>query len=383
MQNQASKIIFIAFVCTLCNCAPIFSQDSVPNAESQRQVPATISSPPAVNNPSQTVTPIIKTDVPPPVRRPRRRKTAVDSLKLAALFQDSLRLVAQRDSLNKADTLNIQNKTNLVVSDVPILNKSDNPFDILRGEPETKDITKTEQKIITTTTDSPSLLNTQTYRKNFIFWLLLFILLFMSFVIPFSRSVINNSYNALLSDTTLRQVFRENVNKPGRNLAYYALYFLFWVNLATFIFLLIIQKGYKFPFGQLVLFISCLGIVALTYLIKHILLGFIASVFQVKKEVNVYNFIIMIAGILCGLFLLPLNILIAYGPANLSQTFFYLALVILAIIYVLRYLRSLSLTGSFLTENRFHFFLYLCSVEIAPTLILIKLVTTQFGHMAI
>ncbi len=381
MQKHASKIIFIALVCTLCIRTHIFSQDSVHKAESQRQVPVTISSPPAINNTLLTVPPVILTDALPPVRRPRRKKTAIDSIRLAALLQDSLKLIAQRDSLNKTDTSNKQNKNNLVVSDVPILNKSDNPFDKLRGE--TQDNPKTEQKIIATPTESPSLLNRQAYSKNFIFWLLLFVLLFMSFVIPFSRSVINNSYNALLSDTTLRQVFRENANKPGRNLAYYALYFLFWINLATFIFLLLLQKGYKFPFGQFVLFISCLAAVALTYLIKHILLGFIASVFQVKKEVNVYNFIIMIAGILGGLFLLPLNILIAFGPADLSQIFFYLAFSILVIMYVLRYLRSLSLTGSFLTENRFHFLLYLCSVEIAPTLILIKLITTQFGHLAI
>ena len=301
MQKHALKIIFIVLVRIFGICDNTFSQDSTLKVEPSRSVPSPVA-PSSVNNSELTVPPIILPEVSQPslVRRPRRKKTVIDSLRLAALLQDSLKLVAQKDSLNKIDNLNPQNKNNVVLSDVPILSKSDNPFDILRGETDIKVDNKIDQKITSAHTESSGLLNRQNYSKNFVFWLLLFTLLFLAFVIPFSRGVINNSYSAFLSDTSLRQVFRENANKPGRYLAYYALYFLFWINLATFIFLYLLQKDYKFPFGQFILFILCLAVVAFSYLVKHILLGFIASVFQVKKEVSVYNFIIMIAGILGG-----------------------------------------------------------------------------------
>lgn len=355
-------------------------------ANTPTQATTTTNSIPANNNPVLTVPPIYLPEQPTPAPRPRRKKIVPDSVRLAALLQDSLKLVAQRDSLNKIDTIGKKNIGATYVSSVPILDKSNNPFDILRGATDSTNLSNGVNKIEKkpeATLESPSLLNRQTYSKNFLFWLFFVTLLLTAFVIPFSRTVVSNCYNALLSDTMLRQMFRDSINKPGGSFAYYALYLLFWINLAAFIFLVLLQKGYKFPFGQLTLFGFCLIAVALTYLVKHILLAFIASIFPITKEVRVYNFIIMIAGILGGLFLLPLNILIAYAPADLSKIFFYGAIGVLIAMYAFRYLRSLSITGSFLIENRFHFLLYFCSVEIAPVFILIKLIIIQLNNLQI
>ena len=45
--------------------------------------------------------------------------------------------------------------------------------------------------------------------------------------------------------------------------------------------------------------------------------------------------------------------------------------------YIFRSLRGLFVAGRFLAFHKFHFLLYICTVEIAPVLILIKLIFKQ------
>jgi hypothetical protein len=70
--------------------------------------------------------------------------------------------------------------------------------------------------------------------------------------------------------------------------------------------------------------------------------------------------------------LLPINIFIAYSPESLKEIFIYCAFGIIALVYLVRSLRSLSVASPFLMTDQFHFLLYLCAVEIAPIMILVK-----------
>ena len=77
--------------------------------------------------------------------------------------------------------------------------------------------------------------------------------------------------------------------------------------------------------------------------------------------------------IFLSLVLLPLNIFIAYSPDSLKEVFMYSAFGMIALVYLVRSLRSLSVASPFLMTDQFHFLLYLCAVEIAPIMILVKL----------
>ncbi len=386
------NIILFAFLTGFC--AVLNAQDSLRKATTNPVVPAQ-NSPPAtnngINNPSLTVPPIVRPieDYAP---RPRRRRlTAADSARLAVkrdlFLKDSLQRAAaaaatvpapspfntgtQTPAVDSAANVLIQ-PNSVIIPDVPILNSSDNPFDILRGattipDSATPAIQKEAEQI------PSALLDKTVYSKNFLFWIFLITLILMAFVVANARSMINNSYTAIISDNALRLINKQSFG--WGNAIYLALYALFWINGGIFAFLLLTYFGVKSPYGQSTTFLLCVGGVAAIFILKHTILYIIAYVFPIEKEIKTYNFIVLTAGVLLGLILMPLNILIAYSPVSLSEIFIYVTFGAIGLVYLVRSLRSLTIASPYLIENRFHFLLYLCTVEIAPLMILVKLIS--------
>jgi hypothetical protein len=346
----------------------------------------TVSTTPSPNiSTGTTITPIevpLNTYENRPKRRPRRL-TAADSMRIALAKQDSTRKadsIAQVNlSLNSGNLVNAANggatPPVAVTPEVPILKNSDNPFDILRGGTVAND---TAEQVAISPTPSippagPSLLDKKTYSKNFLFWIFLVTLTIMAFVVANARYMIRDAYSAVLNNNALRQVYKEPIG--WGNIAYLALYGLFWINVGTLVFLLMSHWGIKLPYSQSLTLLMCVGCVAAVFLIKHLILFIIANVFPIEKEIKTYNFIILTAGTILGLILMPLNIFIAYTSSGLSELFIYIAGGAIGLTYLVRSLRSLTIASPHIIENRFHFFIYLCAVEIAPLMILVKLIS--------
>lgn len=389
MRNIRRHITAFLFFFALC-CTTIAAQDSV-----RRTTPT---APPSVgagvNNPNLTVPPIITPLQQGPPKPRRRRLTAADSIRLAAQRDSIARLtqIAQNQQVTPTNpngsTFNTGTQTPnstatatpttvaLATPEVPVLDSSANPFDILRSATRTNDSVNqaaatAKQLSENPLSAAPSLLNKQTYSKNFLFWIFLITLVLMAFVVSNARSAVQNAYQALLSDNALRQIHRDQIG--WGNFGQFALYGLFWLNMGIFAFLMFYRFSGQSPYGQFATFMLCVGGVSLAFSIKHAILYLMASVFPIAKEVQLYNYIIIIGGIFLSLVLLPLNIFIAYSPDSLKEIFIYAAFGIIVLVYLMRSLRSLSVASPFLMTDQFHFLLYLCTVEIAPITILIKL----------
>jgi len=109
------------------------------------------------------------------------------------------------------------------------------------------------------------------------------------------------------------------------------------------------------------------------YLLFYLLFCF-EWIFPVEKEVRQYSFTIIIFSIILGLVLAPFNLFIAYGPAYLLPTLFWVTIGVMAAIYLYRTIRGIFLANRFLAFHQFHFLLYICTVEIAPVVILVKVI---------
>jgi hypothetical protein len=306
------------------------------------------------------------------ISRQRRRKKALN---------DSLRFAAEREALQKTmpPVANTQPTataaqqpviTPPIVTQIPItpVEKSDNPFDIRRGESASSGNTTVQNNV----SSVPSLLDKETYSRNFIFWVFLVVLILMAFIVAGGRSAIRMAYQAVTSDNALRQIYKEPMG--WGSLGYLALYAMFWINTGIFIFLLMSYYRMKPPFGQFGTFLACILGVSSLILLKHAVLYLVAKVFPIEKEVRTYNFIIMTVGIILGLILMPINIFIAYSKPSMSPYFVYLGIAVVVMAYLVRSLRSLPIAAPFLIDNRFHFLLYLCTIEIAPLLVISKII---------
>lgn len=316
----------------------------------------------------------------------RKRLTQADSLKLIAQQQDSLqRLVASNTS---GSAFNIGQPNNNVqatpappVAPTPTqettpitVQKSDNPFDIVNSSASTSAESTTSSGVKKDTASAISTISniasTTTSSRNFLFWLFFVVLVLMALVVANARGAIQNAYSAVLNDSALRQIYKEPIG--WGNLSYLALYILSWVSVSIFAFLLFNHYGIKLPYSKGTLFFFCLLTISGLFLLRHAVLYILANVFPINKEVRTYSFILMTAGILTGLLLMPFNIFIAFSPTELSGFFVYGALGIIVITYLVRSLRGLTVATPFLMDNKFHFLLYLCTVEFAPLLVFAK-----------
>ena len=238
--------------------------------------------------------------------------------------------------------------------------QSGNPFDLSAPA--------TQQDVVGREDIDPRQEATPNRNFHFIYFSTLLVLLTILFSL--FRSTIQNYYKAYWNDNILKLMHRQ---RPAWKLSSILWYLFFFLNLAVFLsqWIYYLQpEGYSLPMITWWLTLATTGLV----LLKHLTISIIGGIFPLSKETGLYNFTIMVFGIILGLFLLPFNLLIAFGPAGLKPGIFYLAALLILAHLIFRSMRALFQTSRLWQRNKFHFFLYLCTVEIAPVIVLLKTV---------
>ncbi len=208
---------------------------------------------------------------------------------------------------------------------------------------------------------------------NYIFWILLGFLVLLTFVVNINRKLIPEISKSLLSDNYLRITYRE-YNKGFTQFLSYLLYVNFFAQAGVFMFLA--QKPltgiFNFPWYYFI------GGVTGVYLIRHLVLWILGSLFPVQKEASQFSFVIMQFNLFLGLILFGMNWLLAFGTENLSKPAIFAGLGAILFMFLLRQFRGLLLSARILSHYKFHFFLYLCAVEFAPLLMFYKVILANF-----
>lgn len=247
--------------------------------------------------------------------------------------------------------------------------KSGNPFDIYHAATPLESKPKTSVK-----KERPSLTSEEKY-KTFIFSVTVAALTLLTIFLTMFRPFILRAWRGLLNENMLNQVYRECQNSGA--FPFYVLYGFFGLNAGVFLYLLTRHFQIPLPFGHWQSLAVLSGGVWALLAGKLLLLSLVGAVFPAEKEIGFYRFTLIIFGVLLGLMLVFANLLIAYGPSSLTRGAFITTFGILGIAYIFRSLRGLLIANNFLATNKFHFFLYLCSVELAPLLILVKWIQNQ------
>ena len=118
-----------------------------------------------------------------------------------------------------------------------------------------------------------------------------------------------------------------------------------------------------------VLYLKVLVGVTLYYFLKMGLYKSCGFIFRSAKETSDYILNIYIFGQVTGVVLLPLIVMITYIN---NEFIIYIGLTVIALSYVYRLFRGVTITISNVKISMYYIFLYLCTLEILPLLILIK-----------
>lgn len=220
----------------------------------------------------------------------------------------------------------------------------------------------------------PALSDREKY-SAFIFAITVSSLFLVTILITVFRSVYQRAWRGWLNENMLNQIYRES--QTAGALPYHILYAFSIVCAGTFIFLATRLLGVNLGQTLWLGWGACVASVLALLLAKHGVLAYLGAVFGVEKEAGAYSFTIMVFGILLGVVLLAANVFLAYGPESYRKGVLFIAFGIIGLVYVFRSFRGLFIANNFLALHPFHFFLYLCTVEIAPVFVLIKLVQYQ------
>ncbi len=262
---------------------------------------------------------------------------------------------------NVQDTTSMQLDTNYTVST--------NPFDVnhvpLR-KPKQSAISNSPMTIISKA--KPQISN------QFVFWIMIFSWAILAIVISTKTNLISYLLRSVFNINMMKLTKRDEASNNSFLLA--LMYIVFLINFSVFIYLL--QKYYTSQEGIKIwvfCFLAILGI----YLIRHLAMWLLGQIFPVEKESSLYSYIILVFNIMFGISIIPLNLMLKYGPESLIKPLFIAGLALFAIYYLIRNLRGLSISIYLIGQGIVSFFIYLCVFEIAPILVIVRAILNLKG----
>ena len=203
--------------------------------------------------------------------------------------------------------------------------------------------------------------------KNLIVFLItLFCGLILSVAINSNRNILRKIWKSLRNLSYMKLLQKEERN--GLSGGFIILYIIYVLNAAIFVRFLCLY--YKIPFLNANLF-GILFVLTLFILLRHLSLVLISYLRKRLPDAINYSFIITTINLILGLVLIPINLLIAFGPDFIANKTIVFGLVIIALSYLLRWFRGLLNSLRIIIGDSFHFLLYLCTCEIVPVMIII------------
>jgi hypothetical protein len=203
------------------------------------------------------------------------------------------------------------------------------------------------------------------------YFIYLFLLLgFFAWIRMYYSSILTQTVQAAVNFQVANRIFNDNSllqNQLDRIL--YLFYFLSMGFLLYYVELRVELTPYGLYGGWLFLF--NLALLTGVFLGRLLLLNIAGIVFNRTRILREYLYNIFIFNKLTGIAILPLIFLLVYTRGVLQELFFWLTLITVCCIFLMRLIRGVVF--SYRKEVLiFYLFLYLCALEIAPLVLLYR-----------
>lgn len=210
----------------------------------------------------------------------------------------------------------------------------------------------------------------KTSNKEPIFYLVLGVLYYFAMIKLFFGRYVNNLITLFFRVTMKQQQLREQLIQDA--LPSLLLNILFVVSGGLYMAFLAKYFGILSNFGMWWIFLYSMILLACIYIVKFLVLKVTGWVFNVKAATDTYIFIVFLVNKMVGIFLLPVLVFLALPHPFLVPVVLTLSFILLFGLFTYRFLISYRPIRKEINVNVFHFFLYLCAFEIAPLLLIYK-----------
>ena len=210
--------------------------------------------------------------------------------------------------------------------------------------------------------------------KDSLFYLLVGILFYFALIRIFFTKYLDNLITLFFRVSLRQQQIREQVLQTP--LPSLLLNILFILSAGLYACFLLhysrIGEGVRFW----VIYFYCMVLLGSIYLVKFLVLKFVGWVFSISRATDIYIFVVFLVNKMMGIFLLPFLILITFSSADTREIFITISLAMVFVLWTYRALAAYRPVRNEIKLTPFYFFMYLCAFEIAPLLLIYKVLLT-------
>lgn len=207
--------------------------------------------------------------------------------------------------------------------------------------------------------------------KEMLFYVLLALLLIFSLLKMGFAKYFNDLFRVFFRTTLKqRQIKEQLIQTPLPSL----LFNVFFVASAG-LYVNFLLHHYQFtPVNNFwLMYLYCCAGLSVIYLVKFLGLKVCGWLFNMQQAADAYIFIVFIINKVIGISLLPFLILLAFTDETIHTVSLILSWCCIAGLFLYRFILGYAAIHNEVRFNLFHFFLYLCAFEIAPLLLIYKL----------
>jgi MFS family permease len=177
--------------------------------------------------------------------------------------------------------------------------------------------------------------------------------------------------------TSLRvNQIREQLAQSGLQSLLFNVFFA----IAFGIYLFLLLRHYQKPvsINEWLMPLAGTAVILLLYLCKYLFLQISGWLFSMQTATETYTFIIFLINKVAGVVILPFIILIAFAAPSVAEVAVSLSLVLVAGLFLYRFLRSYQPVYTEIKLERLHFFIFFLAAEIVPLLLIYKVLVLYF-----
>ena len=212
----------------------------------------------------------------------------------------------------------------------------------------------------------------QLLQKEWLFYYILGLALLFGLLRLSYLRYFNDMFRVFFRTSLRVNQIREQLVQSGLQSLLFNLFFA--VAAGTYVYLLIDYFEVSIQVPELFIPLITAGVIALLYLGKYIFLLFSGWLFSMKPAAETYSFVVFLINKIIGIILLPFLFVIAFADRGLAGVAITISLSIITALFLYRFLRAYGPVQSEIKVGRFHFFIFFLAFEIAPLLLIYKVI---------
>ncbi|HEX5668950.1 MAG TPA: DUF4271 domain-containing protein, partial [Chitinophagaceae bacterium] len=205
---------------------------------------------------------------------------------------------------------------------------------------------------------------------EWIFYLFCGVLLLLSFLRLSFNKFFTDLFKVFFNTSMRQKQIREQLSQSP--LPSLLLNIFFFITGGIFLYFLMGHYGYEMDHPTAINVLLCIAGLSGLYLGKFVFLSLAGWMFDKRSASESYIFNVFMVHKMAGLFLLPMDILMAYSDHGGRQVVITLTAIGLIILGIMRMVRGFQSVSNNLKINPLHFIMYVAAFEVIPVLLIYK-----------